>query len=313
MSSHPNRRSAFTLVELLVVIAIISTLMGLLLPAVQSAREAGRRNTCSNNISQLAKATIKFDLQDGFIPGWGTPVGSGTAPWPVALLKNLERKDVYDDWAGGTFQNTQISIFNCPTSPSDAGGSGIAYSGNAGTTALNGAAQIKGDGVLLDNMGLTVGATLHWSPAKMGMDLISNKDGTATTLLYAEKNASGYASYSALIPVPSAAATFLVSSFTTGFPIFGLSVNGPPTGSSLNNPDQQGFPSSNHAGGVVVAFCDGHIIFLKDTIEPKVYAQLITSDSSKWTNSTDKYTTNSVRANTWFPSTKYTLDEAHFQ
>lgn len=306
MSSHPTRRPAFTLVELLVVIAIISTLMGLLLPAVQSAREAGRRNTCSNNISQLAKATIKFDLQDGFIPGWGTPVGSGTAPWPIALLKNLERKDVYEDWAGGATSFPQISIFNCPTSPSDGGGAVIAYSGNAGTTALNGTAQIKGDGVLLDNMG----SSPIWTAAKVGMDLISNKDGTATTLLYAEKNALGYASYSDRIAVPSGATTYLVGTFTSALPIFGLSVNKPSSGLCLNNPDQQGFPSSNHAGGVVVAFCDGHIIFLKDTIEPRVYAQLITSDSSKW--NTNRYATNSDRANSWFDGTKYTLDEAAF-
>lgn len=308
MRSHIDRRQAFTLVELLVVIAIIGTLMGLLLPAVQSAREAGRRNTCSNNISQLAKATIKFDLQDGFIPGWGTPVGSKTAPWPIALLKNLERKDVYEDWAGVGSTFPQISIFNCPTSPSDGGGAGIAYSGNAGTTALNGTAQIKGDGVLLDNMG----SPPLWTSAKAGMDLISNKDGTATTLLYAEKNASGYASYSAPIPVPTTSPTYLVSSFTSALPIFGLSVNKPASGPNLNNPDQQGLPSSNHTGGVVVAFCDGHVIFLKDTIEPQVYAQLITSDSSKWNSSTNVYATNSARANSWFSGTKYTLDEADF-
>jgi prepilin-type N-terminal cleavage/methylation domain-containing protein/prepilin-type processing-associated H-X9-DG protein len=307
MRTHRINRRAFTLVELLVVIAIISTLMGLLLPAVQSAREAGRRNTCSNNISQLAKATIKYDLQDGYVPGWRTPIGSGIAPWPIALLKNLERKDIFDDWTGSQL-NTQISIYVCPTSPPDSGGDGIAYSGNAGTTALNGTAQVKGDGVLLDNSG----AALLWNPAKMGLDLISNKDGTATTLLFAEKNALGYASYSSAIAVPATAPSYLIASFTTALPVFGLSVNKPATGPSLNNADQQGFPSSNHAGGVVVAFCDGHVIFLKDTIDQQVYAQLITSESSKWDTGTNKYLTNSDRANSWFSGTKYTLDETHF-
>ena len=60
--------AGFTLVELLVVIAIIGTLMGLLLPAVQSAREAGRRNTCSNNLNQMGKAVMAYEGQNSSMP-----------------------------------------------------------------------------------------------------------------------------------------------------------------------------------------------------------------------------------------------------
>src|SRR4051794_5283312 len=64
-----RRRWGFTLVELLVVIAIIGTLVALLLPAVQRARESSRRSSCANNIRQVILATIQYEDRFKRFPG----------------------------------------------------------------------------------------------------------------------------------------------------------------------------------------------------------------------------------------------------
>ncbi len=72
-SSTTNLRHGFTLVELLVVITIIGILIGLLLPAVQSARESGRMAQCRNNLHQIGLAMIYHESDHGTFPagGWG--------------------------------------------------------------------------------------------------------------------------------------------------------------------------------------------------------------------------------------------------
>ena len=168
-----NRRSGFTLIELLVVIAIIGVLIALLLPAVQSAREAARRAQCTNNLKQMGLAAMNFESTYGTYPNTygpypiqnplypfdggsgGSPLGRGNVLTQV--LQYIEQGNAYNaynfglDFNGGplgaggklnengTAMVLSIAAYLCPSDPSAAkrvDGAGVCnYFASTGGTA----------------------------------------------------------------------------------------------------------------------------------------------------------------------------------
>jgi prepilin-type N-terminal cleavage/methylation domain-containing protein/prepilin-type processing-associated H-X9-DG protein len=135
-----RKNRAFTLVELLVVIAIIGVLVALLLPAIQAAREAARRNSCTNNLKQQGLALqMHHDVKkvlpqgrNGTTPGPGTATAPLGVSWAFQLLPYMEQNAIYDSLvntervdsqANARAMRTPVDTFVCPSrrSPSEAG------------------------------------------------------------------------------------------------------------------------------------------------------------------------------------------------
>lgn len=137
-SRHRQICSGFTLVELLIVVTIVGILAGLLLPAVQSAREAGRRATCQNQLRQMALAIHAHHDAHGNFPsgGWGfrwvgdPDRGYGLCQpggWVYNLLPYVEQQNVHDmgrghpnsstgKWEAATrMLQVPIPLFTCPS------------------------------------------------------------------------------------------------------------------------------------------------------------------------------------------------------
>jgi len=333
MTRHTRIARGFTLVELLVVISIIGMLVSLLLPAVQNAREAGRRNTCQNNEHQLGLANLNFESNRHYFPGWQSSLpytnsgGSGytLVSWVVPLLPLMERNDIYTAYtsgsaisgttSGGTTFNSQVymAMLVCPSNPPVSQTStSLAYCMNGGqinpnsnptlingsnNTSINASASGISYDLSLNTTNNPPTSNVVGAP-KVSQDYIVSHDGSSFTILLSENMQQdmywGNVSLTQLqAGTPPGGTT---SSYANAgqndlvfFWVYGTGSSAAPSGwyringdktytaSGANQDDQaHARPASNHSGGVVCTFCDGHSKFIAEDIDYRTYKQLMT-------------------------------------
>jgi len=218
--------TGFTLVELLVVIAIIGLLVGLLLPAVQVAREAGRRSSCSNNLKQIALAVhAHHSARGSFPPGW---IEQNRAPrinqegewsWTTFILPFVDDAALFQSLpvstqslatallASGFAARVQAPVrsFVCPSDTGPARGStanggrfvrrrgaaGDQYLAKSNYVGCNASFNLAFNDGLPTNL---AGTNPHWARANgvflkdRGLRTKDITDGTSKTLLVGERN-----------------------------------------------------------------------------------------------------------------------------
>ncbi|AMV35796.1 DUF1559 domain-containing protein [Planctomyces sp. SH-PL62] len=308
-------RRGFTLIELLVVIAIIGLLVGLILPAVQSAREAARRLQCTNNLKQVGLALHAYHDAAGAFPpgvvlrGWPAdpavphPPGGG---WGCAILGWLEQRSLFDafNFAPSFFERVHdnrtagsapIATFHCPSS---AGGGPVDH-GFMMPTPIHGfdwlaPGQYVGSAGRLDTPGFGRGAWsvrsgdgVFFGDSRVGLrDL---RDGSSSTLLVGERSRRIADATWVGVAFPSGNLCtkdgWKLQGCTSSL-FLALGRTGPSEGfwrlddtseriSRDPNAGPDGF-SSDHDGVGNFAMADGSVRFIKATIAPAVLRALAT-------------------------------------
>lgn len=333
----PTRRRGFTLVELLVVIAIIGTLVGLLLPAVQAARESARNNTCKNRMGQMQKGITLRESSTNDYPGYMNELGIAgagaanrtRASWVIMTFPYIEQEPLAEIWKAG-FQTTtpnngqlnsalsSIEILNCPSDPNELlGAPTLSFAVNTGFIQrenppnTSAGAENAANGVFFDQTRYgTDGPGPQDARDNSGAQVITmtpayiqaKGDGLTGTIMLSENLNSLFWAYNTAddySTTPDAKFHFGIcweqpATVATAPSTNPVDQKTEPQARRINGQNQSddapdfasmvpndGFPSSNHPGGVNVAFCGGSLRFISDQIEPFVYAQLMTSNSKK--------------------------------
>jgi prepilin-type N-terminal cleavage/methylation domain-containing protein len=116
-----RRRDGFSLIEMLLVISIIALMIGLLLPAVQQAREAAHRTSCGNNLKQITLAMHNYQLSHERLPP--RCLLDNGATWAVLILPYVEQINLHREWhlsrsyydQSESARLTSVPIYFCPS------------------------------------------------------------------------------------------------------------------------------------------------------------------------------------------------------
>lgn len=285
----------FTLIELLVVIALIAALVGLLLPAVQQAREAARRTQCQNNLKQLGLALHDYhNLCNVFPPsstsdveqgGWiGNPRLRHIHSWSNLILPQIEQGPLYqrlDFNVSALHPNnhvvaaTQIPVFRCPTYSGARVSADPNYTRFAADYAITNYVAMGGTtagNLYGQNTGLLVPDGVMHTLSSNAIQEIT--DGLTHTLLLAETREQRNA-----VRVDGGTAAVMAMRFDEGnSPTYAgpeIALNYTPYFVYVNPRSDWG-PSSQHAGGAMHLLADGSVRFISQHIAAVVYRRLTT-------------------------------------